>query len=344
MKRFFWLTAVLCLLLCACGKETPQPTVPETSAPAVTEPMTEATEPVTVPAPSVVITKDPTDETLERGGKTWFVAHADGATSVTWEFTAPDGTCYSVSDTVEKNPGLFLDVSKGDTIALEKAPLSLNGWTVQARFDGPGGSATTAAARITVKQNVGAYDAILTRYKAAQEARLAGDNSWAAQDVSEMLFYAAHVGYALRDLDGNGTEELIIAGIGYDIPEEPYVFDIYTLENGAPVNVCRSWARSRLFLMQDGKIYNEGSGGAAYSNFSVMQIVGAELRFLDGLYTTDTAQDGSQIPFTYYYTTSNQFGHPEESGNDNQMDEKIAQTFLDRWRASISLPELSYIA
>lgn len=335
---------MLCLLLCACGKEQPVVTEPETTV-ALTEATTEATQPETVAAAPVVITKHPTDETLAPGGKTWFVAHADNATSVKWEFLSPEGVAYSVAETVEKNPGLFLDVSTTDTIALEKIPLSLNGWSCYAHFTGPGGTADTNAAKITVTRSEGAYDTVIARYKTAVEAKAGSSSAWAAENgVSEMILYASHAGYAKIDLDGNGVEELIIAGIGYDIPDEPYIFEIFTIQNDTAVSVGQSRARSRLYLMQDGKIFNEGSSGAAYSNFSVMQLSGTELRFLNGLYTTDLKPDGTSCDYTYYYTTSNQFGALEQMHGDNSLDEKVAMTFLNGWRDSLYLPELCYIA
>ena len=225
---------------------------------------------------------------------------------------------------------------------MSSVPLSLNGWSVRARFDGPGGSATSQEALITVSQSEGAYDAVLHRYREAMAHR--EEDSWAQYDVSEMILYAQHVGYAKIDLDNDGSQELIVAGIGYDIPQEPYVFEIFTQENGVPVTVGRSSARSRLFLMADGKIYNEGSSGAASSNFSVMQFSGGQLRFLTGLYTTDTLADGSPSPYTYYYTTSNQYGDLTLLAGDNGMEEKVAETFLSSWRDSITLPQLCLIA
>lgn len=259
-------------------------------------------------------------------------------------FISPEGIAYGVAETVTRNPGLFLDVSKQDTIALEKIPLSLNGWSCRARFDGPGGYAFTAAATITVRQSQGVYDAVIARYQQAAEAKPGNPGLWAEYGVSEMIDYAAHVGYCTMDLDGNGVEELIVAGIRYDIPEEPFLFEVYTIQNDAAVSVCQSRARSRLFLMNDGKILNEGSSGAASSNFSVMNIVGAELRFLNGIYTTDTQPDGSQGDVLYYYTTFNQFGDPEQMADDNKLEEKVAMTFLNSWRNSVTLPELCYIA
>lgn len=350
MKRIIIAGLCLCLLLSGCGGaartpeqvettvETTLPQAPSQSLPEPTAPET------TLPAQPPVVTKHPSGEKLSPGGKTWFVAHADNATILTWEFVSPDGAVYSITETMSRHPGLLLDSSKADTVELQNVPLSLNGWLAQARFDGPGGSVTTDGALITVSRSEGAYDGVIDRYRTAMAHKSEGYSIAYQYDVSEMIFYAAHVGYVRMDLDGNGTEELIVAGIGYDIPQEPYLFEIFTLENGTPVSVARSMARSRLFLMTDGKLYNEGSSGAAYSNFSVMQLSGSQLRFLNGLYTTDRLADDSPSPYTYYYTTSNQYGDLALLEGDNGMEEKVANTFLQSWRASIALPELCLIA
>lgn len=329
---------MLCMLLCGCGasQQTPATTAPTETAQMETTQM-ETTQPQTTQAPlPPVITKDPTSEKLSPGGKTWFVAHADGATILTWEFLSPDEKVYSITETMDLHPGLELDASQEDTVSLRNVPLSLNGWSARARFDGPGGSTTTQSALITVSRSEGAYDAVIETYRQAVK------NQDGQYDVSEMMLYASHVGYARLDLDADGTDELLVAGIGYDIPDEPCLFEIFTLDGNTPVSVARSTIRSRLFLMQDNKIYNEGSSGVS-DNYSVMQFSGGQLRFLNGLYTTNALADGSPSPYTYYFTTSNQYGDLALLGGDNGMEEKVANTFLNSWRGSITLPELCLI-
>ena len=39
------------------------------------------------------ITKNPTSEAIAIGGKTWFIAHADNATSLTWEMVIQTAMC-----------------------------------------------------------------------------------------------------------------------------------------------------------------------------------------------------------------------------------------------------------
>ncbi len=342
MKRFLVLFLALCMLLCACAKEPPEP---ETLPPETTEPETtqaETTLPIQSAPPETiaatappVITKDPVGENLAPGNSTYFTATAENYTILTWEFVSPDGAVYSATEAMTQHTGLLVDTSKDNRVDVSKVPLSLNGWSVQARFDGPGGSATSKSALITVTRSEGAYDTVIARYRAAMQDKAA------ASDVSEMIYYAAHAGYAKQDLDGDGQEELIIAGIGYDIPEEPYLFEIFTLENGVPVSVARSRLLSRLFLMNDGKLFNEGFSSGSGSNHSVMQLYGSQLRFLNGLYTVEDVESGTAA---YYFTTSNQYGDPAQAANDNFMEEKVAQTLLKGWRDAICLPELSLIA
>lgn len=334
------LTLLAAATLTGCAVSAPALTVPETMevTEALTEPATEApTEAPAAPA-APVVTKDPTGEKLSPGGKTWFVAHAEGATILTWEFVSPEGMVYSVTEAMAQNPGLLLDISKTDTVELQNVPLSLNGWSARARFDGPGGSVTSAAALITVKQSLGAYDAVISKYETAVAHKGEGDGVPYQYDVSEMMLYASHVGYALQDLDGDGTQELLIAGIGYDMPEDTCLFEIYTLQNGTPVTAARSSVRCRYYLMNDGRIYCEGSSGAFNSNFSVMQYSGGTVRFLNGLYT-----DGDETSFSYYFTTSNQYGDPAQNAGDSKIEEKAANTFINNWNGAITLPALSLI-
>ena len=101
-----------------------------------------------------VITKNPTSEAIAIGGKTWFIAHAENAVSLTWQAVNPDGFAVSLEDAMTANPGLSLEALGDDTIAVSNIPLSFDGWGIQARFDGVGdGNFTvTEPAWITVTQ------------------------------------------------------------------------------------------------------------------------------------------------------------------------------------------------
>lgn len=96
-----------------------------------------------------VITKHPTDETVEECGEAIFVAKADYAMTHKWELVAPNGTVYPC-DTA---PNIFtgLQISGADTqrLVLKNIPLSLDGYRVQCVFTA-GKSVTSKTATIHV--------------------------------------------------------------------------------------------------------------------------------------------------------------------------------------------------
>ena len=303
--------------------------------------------PTPVPGPAVIITKNPTSESLSVGGKTWFIAHAQNAYSLTWELVDPNGNAHSVSDAMAQNPGLSLEVLEGDTIAVSNVPLSLNGWGVQARFDGQGNSATTSPAYIYVGDYVTAYSSVIEKYRNAMQAHMQGTGSYYDFEVSEWISSCDHVGYALKDLDKNGIPELIIAGIGNysgsSNLETNIIYELYTLSASQPVQLVESWGRSRKYLLPDNRIYNEGSNGAASSGFILLKVDGTVLRFLEGYWSSNM----SDFTGTVMYHTSTDEGS-EGYGNFDLYDYTLSPqegfAIGEQLRNSSWMPQLTMIA
>ena len=252
-----------------------------------------------------IITKNPTSEALSAGGKTWFIAHADNATSMSWELVDPNGTVYTLANAMAMNPGLNLQALEGDTIAVSNAPTSINGWGVQATFYGPGGSVSTSPAYIYVGDFLTAYFNVIEKYRVAKQINIRGAGDADQYEVSEWIVYYDHVGYALKDLDKNGIPELLIAGIGPKYEDNHVLFEVYTLENNYPIQLLISWARSRKYLTYDNRIYEEGSSGAAYTNMDFYKVNGAFLVF-DEAYTTYILNDYENAGRAlYHFSTAN---------------------------------------
>ena len=301
---------------------------------------------------TVVITKNPTSEAVTVGGKTWFIAHADNAWSLTWETVDPNGTVHTLADTVVLNPGIGLQALEGDTLAVTNIPLSFNGWGIQARFDGQGNSATTSPAYIYVGDFLNAYSNIIETYRIAKQNNIRGPGDAYEYNVSEWVAYYDHVGYALKDLDKNGIPELLISGTDPQYSEAPVLFEVYTLVNNTPVQILISWARIRYYLMTDNRIYHEGSGGAAHSIFEFYQVEGDHLRFLEG-YSTSNDYDGS---FTTLYYSSTWNGETDEfmlQGDYNHPDStfpiEVSDTnntvanLFDTFESQCWMPQLTII-
>lgn len=285
----------------------------------------------------VTITKNPTGESLSVGGKTWFIAHATNATSLTWLLTDPKGQSYDIDQAMTANPGLQLEELPDDTLGVSNVPISLDGWSVQARFDGPGGSAVTTPATIHVDNFVTAYGTVLSNYYRAyasgnNTAEYAWDNG-----ISEMIAYSQNAGYALLDLNGDGTPELVIGGIGTDSFSNGMIYDMYTLVDGQPVQLATSRARSRYYLRADGSILNEGSNGAGNSIFVVNRVYGSSLVPVESAMTwfMGEANDG------YYHQSD---GYNYEPGDyDDYLNEAQFSYLVDSWKESVYTPQLTRI-
>ena len=83
----------------------------------------------------------------------------------------------------------------------------------------------------------------------------------------------AEVGFALMDLDGNGTEELILGWIDND-----FVYDVYTISEGQAVHILAGHERNSYFLCENAMIENRWSGGAAVSGNDFYRLDGSSLK------------------------------------------------------------------
>lgn len=243
---------------------------------------------------------------------------------------------------------------------LQKMELTLNWTQVEIPFEGePVETAKSAAiqtqsaeppvqpsdanAAETGGDDAAAYSSVIEKYRTAFEtgnsknAEYAWDNG-----LSEMMAYSSAVGYALEDLDGNGIRELIIAGMGTSDFSERNIYDLYTLENGAPVPVATSFARMRYYLQSDNSIRYEGSSGAAYTNIVRSRLNGSSLETIEMIFTTEqTAQDGSLYVACYY-----QQGDSERIPSEKSV-EISDEEFRTRWEqmdADAVVPALTLIA
>lgn len=127
---------------------TPAPTPVPTPVPVSTP------EPTPAPTPAanlVAITKSPTSETVPVGGNAKFIAYAENFTNIVWITVSPDKqTSYDISEAPWHFDGLAVSGQGTSTLYLSNIPASMDGWRIQAYFNGNGGPAYTAGAYLTV--------------------------------------------------------------------------------------------------------------------------------------------------------------------------------------------------
>ena len=202
----------------------------------------------------------------------------------------------TAAEALKIHPGLVLENQANDTLAVKNVPASLSGWGFQARFEGLGGVTVSAAAYIYVGDFVGAYQSVLSAYRAAYQVGGHSAQYAAANNLSTMITHSPHVGYALKDLDKDGTPELFIAGINDDMTR-PTMYDVYTLLNGTPSRLAVSAEQNRFYLCTDNSLYNSGSTGSGRAHHFVFRFGNNRLSSLEGYMScfTGGAKDG------YYY-------------------------------------------
>lgn len=113
--------------------------------------------------------------------------------------------------------------------------------------------------------------------------------------------YYEDLGYAMKDLDGNGIDELIIT-------DGTNIYDLYTIiqdEEVGPLHLISAMERIQYYITSDGWIYNLGSGGAAVSYHTLYSLDGRELKLLNG-YMMD-ADTNPNNPW-FYYDGENRLG------------------------------------
>lgn len=98
-----------------------------------------------------VVTKHPTNETVEEGEAAEFVARAKYAKEYSWQLVSPNGQVYE-GDTVAKHfPGLKVEGYDTERLVLINIPLELNGFKIRCTF--VAGYATNSNyAKLTVKE------------------------------------------------------------------------------------------------------------------------------------------------------------------------------------------------
>ena len=81
-----------------------------------------------------VVTKHPTDETVEEGGEAVFVAKAKYAQEYLWRFVSPEGITYDCADAPDTFKGLQVSGADTERIVLKNIPAELDGYRIYCRF------------------------------------------------------------------------------------------------------------------------------------------------------------------------------------------------------------------
>ena len=133
-----------------------------------------------------------------------------------------------------------------------------------------------------------AYQPLIAKYTTALTEHWGGEACINA-DISLLVSYVttpSELGYALLDLDNDGTDELIITNDA----ERQVIYDLYSLVDGNVVHVFTGWDRNSYELREGCRILNIGSNSAASTDYVYCHLSKGQL-VTDSLIRFDAMQD-----------------------------------------------------
>lgn len=130
------------------------------------------------------------------------------------------------------------------------------------------------------------------------------------------------LGYMIKDLDGDGVDELLLGensadGLGPDEGWDSIIYDLYTMQDGKVVHVFDGWERNRYYMCTDGTIANEGSSGAAYSSWAYYNYKDGKLNIIESVFTDE---DDNLIGHCYHSDKEPYEDESNEVTEDEAMD------------------------
>ena len=161
------------------------------------------------------------------------------------------------------------------------------------------------------------------------------------QDMSSLAVYyyegdaLKKVGYALMDLDMDGSDDLVI---GVNDALDPVIFELWTMdENGEAVKLLTSHERNRYYLeWQEEGIYmleNQGSNGAANFAHHYYTLTDGMLQVQQGIVFDAMANEAN--PWFMAYDAD------WDTSNDSPIEEQMALDIIDAYSKMTIVPEYS---
>ena len=235
---------------------------------------------------------------------------------------------------------LLADLELGDGEEVSSLTLTGDGSAVIVAIRAPDGWERTASVTLispgplsTGYTPYAAYNLLIAQAREALTTHQRPEGQ--ETDPFSFLFYMPDsqtyqtLGWLLRDIDGDGTEELIF-GENDNSGWNGIVFDIYTLSGDEAVHLVSGWERSRYYLCENGAIAHEGSGGAFESSWEWFSYENGELHLTEALRRITGADN---VRRNYYITGVEDLGVFDEGWEEEwtQLTEAQAEAVLAKY-------------
>ena len=133
-----------------------------------------------------------------------------------------------------------------------------------------------------------------------KEKELFEEIFWSTFDFKKSPPYKLSCGYAMKDLNGDGVDELVL------LNNEYYIMAIFSYADGKPVLLGNYMPRGSCWIDGDGLLHENGSGGADHSTHAIYKIAdgGKELELIVE-YGTNGHEWIEDVAYTIYYKLVN---------------------------------------
>lgn len=196
----------------------------------------------------------------------------------------------------------MMDMEEFETMRATRAAQVTFDWQEYDPFEWVADSADQNSSQPSITGYAG-YDEIIRKY---YQGLMEG---WTGEKYSENgLCYLAKydaqvsdVGYYITDIDGNGTDELIIGNMTLEGEYyEKMFYDLYTIVDDKPVLLSSSGERDRYYWCTDGTIAEYGSSSACESNWCYYRFENNKLTLKESVFY-DAYYDEND---PWFYTTN----------------------------------------
>lgn len=183
---------------------------------------------------------------------------------------------------------------------------------------------------IASSTDVGQYSTVLDLYNKAMHEH------WSVEkcrdnDVNYLIAIiddAAMVGWEVRDVDSDGSPELLIGDVG-----GPNIYALYTMAQGTPKQVIDAGERSAWYLEPDGILVNDGSSSAFLHCWLFYWLKNGALELNNGILSDYQANEAEP----YYLTTD----LDDSRDNDTKLSTAKAEELITAYQTNYVTPNYS---
>ncbi len=143
------------------------------------------------------------------------------------------------------------------------------------------------------------------------------------------------IGYTFADLDGDGTEELLVSLIDKKDKLNNYIIAVYQYTGEGIKRLLEGWSKNTYYLMKDKMILNQASGGADDAEISKLHMRDGGFEYVSTL----SMKYGKKDKINYLYA---KVGKPKNT-KDFQVSKKAWKAKCKEWENQVDTNNVKMI-